>query len=195
MLVATILKNKRPDVKTITPDATALAFAARLKAERIGAMIVSADGRSIDGIVSERDLAFGLVTHGERLPYVPVSELMTRAVKTMSLEDAKSILTGGDDSVTKFFRAKTAAPLAVKFLPIVKQTTDRLGLAQKYDQLAGQGSKLGLIKGDSGNIEQYVTDKTLDGLYRMIGEEEHTIRQNPTAAGNAMVSKVFGALR
>jgi hypothetical protein len=122
-------------------------------------------------------------------------ELMTNAVKAMSVEDAKGILTGGDDSVTKFFRAKTAAPLAVKFLPIVKQTTARLGLAQKYDQFAGQGAKLGLIKGDAGNIEQYVTDKTLDGLYFMIGEEEHTIRQNPAAAGSAIVSKVFGALR
>jgi Protein of unknown function (DUF4197) len=122
-------------------------------------------------------------------------ELMTNAVKEMSVEDAKGILTGGDDSVTKFFRAKTAAPLAVKFLPIVKQTTARLGLAQRYDQFAGQGTKFGLIKGDAGNIEQYVTDKTLDGLYFMIGEEEHTIRQNPAAAGSAIVSKVFGALR
>jgi hypothetical protein len=122
-------------------------------------------------------------------------ELMVNAVKTMSVEDAKGILTGGDDSVTKFFRVKTAGPLAVKFLPIVKHTTDRLGLAQKYDQLAGQGAKLGLIKGDAGNIEQYVTDKALDGLYVMVGEEEHTIRQNPAAAGSAIVSKVFSALR
>lgn len=51
-------------------------------------------------------------------------------VKTMSVQDAKKILTGGDDSVTQFFRAKTAGPLAVKFLPIVKQATDRVGLAQ-----------------------------------------------------------------
>jgi len=51
-------------------------------------MVVSADGRSIDGIVSERDLAFGLVTHGERLPYVPVSELMTRAVVVCAPEDS-----------------------------------------------------------------------------------------------------------
>ena len=88
MLVATILKNKGSTVKTITPDATALAFAARIKAERIGAMIVSADGRSIDGIVSERDLAYGLAAHGERLPYIPVSELMTRAVVVCAPEDS-----------------------------------------------------------------------------------------------------------
>jgi hypothetical protein len=121
--------------------------------------------------------------------------LMLNAVKTMSVEDAKKILTGGDDSVTQFFRAKTAAPLAVKFLPIVKRATDRVGLAQKYNQFAGEGAKLGLIKGDAANIETYVTEKALDGLYLMIGEEEHAIRQNPAAAGSAIVSKVFGALR
>jgi uncharacterized protein DUF4197 len=122
-------------------------------------------------------------------------QLMISAVKSMSVSDAKAILTGGDDSVTKFFRAKTAAPLAVKFLPIVKRSTDRLGLAQKYDQLAGQGARLGLVKGDAANIEHYVTDRALDGLYLMIGEEERAIRQNPAAAGSAIVSKVFSALR
>jgi hypothetical protein len=121
-------------------------------------------------------------------------QLMVTAVKTMSVEDAKRILTGGDDSVTQFFRAKTAAPLSAKFLPMVKRATDRVGLAQKYDQFAGEGVKLGLIKGDAANIERYVTDKALDGLYLMIGEEERAIRQNPAAAASAIVSKVFGAL-
>jgi hypothetical protein len=121
--------------------------------------------------------------------------LMVDAVKHMSLTDAKQILAGGEDSVTQFFREKTAAPLAVKFLPIVKHATDHVGLAQKYDQLAGEGARLGLLRGDAANIEQYVTDKALDGLYLMIGEEERAIRQNPGAAASAIVSKVFGALR
>jgi len=97
--------------------------------------------------------------------------------------------------VTQFFKSKTAAPLAVKFLPIVKRATDRVGLAQKYNQFAGEGARLGLIKGDAANIETYVTGKALDGLYLMIGEEERAIRQNPAEAGSAIVSKVFGALR
>jgi len=122
-------------------------------------------------------------------------DLLTGAVKSMSISDAKRILTGGDESVTQFFREKTAAPLAVKFLPIVKKSTDRVGLAQKYDQFAGQGAQLGLIKGDAATIEQYVTNKALDGLYAMIGEEERAIRQNPLAAGSAIVAKVFGALK
>jgi hypothetical protein len=122
-------------------------------------------------------------------------ELMLHAVKTMSLEDAKKILTGGDDSVTQFFKARTAASLQLKFLPIVKQATDRVGLAQKYNQFAGQAAALGLIKGNAANIETYVTEKALDGLYLMIGEQERAIRRNPAAAASAVVSKVFGALR
>jgi Protein of unknown function (DUF4197) len=122
-------------------------------------------------------------------------DLLTNAVKSMSIEDAKKILTGGDQSVTEFFRDKTAAPLGQKFLPIVKRATDQVGLAQKYDQFAAQGARLGLIKGDAANIEQYVTTKALDGLYLMIGEEERAIRQNPLQAGSAIVSKVFGALK
>lgn len=122
-------------------------------------------------------------------------ELLVGAVKSMSITDAKNILTGGDGSVTRFFREKTQASLQVKFLPIVTKATSRLGLAQKYDRVAGQGAKLGLVKGDAGNIERYVTDKTLDGLYLMIGQEEHAIRSNPAAAASAIVSKVFSALR
>lgn len=126
---------------------------------------------------------------------VPLAKpLLVTAVKSMTLADAKQILTGGDDSVTKFFRAKTAAPLAAKFLPIVKQSTDRVGLAQQYDEFAGEAAKMGLVKGDAATIEHYVTDKALDGLYLMIGEEERAIRQNPAAAGSALVEKVFGAL-
>lgn len=120
--------------------------------------------------------------------------LMLNAIKTMSVNDAKKILTGGDGSVTQFFKAKTAAQLASKFLPIVKKATDRVGLARKYNQFAGAGAKLGLVKGNAVNIQTYVTQKALDGLYLMIGDEEHAIRKNPAAAGRAIVSKVFGAL-
>jgi CBS domain-containing protein len=87
MTVATILKSKRPAVKTISPGATVRAFAEQLKAERIGAMIVSADGSSLDGIISERDLAYGLAIYGDRLPGLPVSQLMTNAVIVCTPED------------------------------------------------------------------------------------------------------------
>ena len=154
-----------------------------------------AKGLRMMGRGKDADELVATMNHAAEQAVPEAKTLMLQAVKTMSVQDAKKILTGGDGSVTEFFRTKTATPLAVKFLPIVKQATDRVGLAQKYNQFAGQGAKLGLIKGDAANIEQYVTTKALDGLYLMIGEEEHAIRQNPAAAGSAIVSKVFGALR
>lgn len=127
---------------------------------------------------------------------VPMArDLMVKTVRTMSVNDAKGILTGGDTAVTQYFADKTRAPLGVKFLPIVTQATTKVGLAEKYNQLAGRAADMGLIQRDAANIEQYVTGKTLDGLFYMISEEERKIRQNPVAYGSSILTKVFGALR
>jgi CBS domain-containing protein len=88
MKVADILRIKGSVVKTVTPHETALLLSGYLRAEQIGALVVSTDGNSIDGIVSERDLAYGLATHGVRLPTIPISELMTKAVVVCSPEDS-----------------------------------------------------------------------------------------------------------
>jgi hypothetical protein len=154
-----------------------------------------AKGMRMMGRGKDADDLVATMNHAAEQAVPEAKQLMVSAVRNMSVQDAKKILTGGDNSVTEFFKAKTQAPLAVRFLPIVKRATARVGLAQKYDQFAGQGVKFGLIKGDAANIEQYVTDKTLDGLYLMIGEEERAIRQNPAAAASAIVSKVFASLR
>jgi hypothetical protein len=121
--------------------------------------------------------------------------LLVDAVKKMSVQDAKGILTGGDTAATEYFKRTTENELAKRFLPIVKKSTDRVGLAQQYNSIAGQGSALGLIKEDQATIEGYVTRKALDGLYIMIGEQEKAFRQNPLAASSDIVKKVFGALR
>lgn len=121
--------------------------------------------------------------------------LLVDAVKNMSVQDAKGILTGGDTSATDYFKTKTETPLAAKFLPVVKRATAKVGLAQKYNAIAGQGAQLGLVDSNQATIEQYVTQKTLDGLYTMIGEHEKALRQNPVGAGTDLVKKVFGALK
>ena len=121
--------------------------------------------------------------------------LLTNAIKGMSLDDAKAILTGGEGSVTRFFREKTATPLAEKFLPIIKQQTDKVGVATQYNQLAGQVAQFGVLKPAQTSIEKYVTQKALDGLYLMIEEEENKIRANPVAAGSDLLGKVFRALK
>ncbi|MEO7107405.1 MAG: DUF4197 domain-containing protein [Rhodoferax sp.] len=121
--------------------------------------------------------------------------LLSNAVQTMSVNDAKGILTGGDTSVTDFFAAKTRPALAITFLPVVTRATDKVGLAEKYNEFAGKAADMGLMKKEDSNIQQYVTGRTLDGLYLMISDEEKKIRQNPVGYGSAILSKVFGALK
>jgi hypothetical protein len=122
-------------------------------------------------------------------------QLLVDAVKKMSVQDAKGILSGGDTAATEYFRRTTQSQLTQRFLPIVKKATDRVGLAQQYNSLAGQGAALGLVKAEDASIETYVTRKALDGLYLMIAEQEKAFRQNPVGATSDIVKKVFGALR
>ena len=122
-------------------------------------------------------------------------DLLVSAVRNMNVNDAKNILTGGDNSVTQFFAEKTRSPLGVKFLPVVTQATEKVGLANKYNEFAGKAANFGLVRKEDANIQQYVTGKTLDGLYTIIGEEERKIRQDPVGSGSAILQKVFGALK
>lgn len=122
-------------------------------------------------------------------------DVLVGAVKSMSVTDAKNILGGGDNSVTQFFAEKTRTPLGEKFLPIVTQATEKVGLANQYNKVAGKAAGIGLVKSEDANIQRYVTGKSLDGLYTIIGEEERKIRQDPVGTGSAILKKVFGALK
>ena len=122
-------------------------------------------------------------------------DLLVSAVRDMNVNDAKNILSGGDTSVTNFFAEKTRAALGLKFLPAVTQATEKVGLANKYNEFAGKAANFGLVKKEDANLQQYVTGKTLDGLYLIIGEEEKKIRQNPVGTGSAILQKVFGSLK
>jgi hypothetical protein len=120
--------------------------------------------------------------------------LLVDAVKQMTISDAKGILTGGDDSVTQYFRGKTMTPLTQRFLPVVTQATSRLELATQYNKLATQGAALGLIKQEDASVESYVTRYALDALYKTIGEQEKALRQNPAQAASSAARRVFEAL-
>ncbi len=145
-------------------------------------------GRDLDELVTSMNRAAE-----QAVPQA--KQLLVAAVKSMSVSDAKAILTGGDDSVTQFFKSHTQAPLTERFLPIVTQQVSRLGLAKRYNALAGQASKLGLLKERDASVERYVTSRALDGLYLMIAEEERAIRRDPLKAGSKVIERVFGALR
>lgn len=120
--------------------------------------------------------------------------LLVGAVKSMSVEDAKGVLLGGNTAATDFFRKKTETTLVTRFLPIVKATTDQSSLAQQYNTYAGMAAQFNLGKKAPLTVEDYVTRQALDRLYQVIGEQERAIRANPLQAGSALIKKVFGAV-
>lgn len=121
-------------------------------------------------------------------------ELLVGAVKEMSVEDAKKILTGGDTSGTEYFKGKTSAQLKERFKPIVQKAMDKVGLAKTYEKFASKGAQYGVISKEDADLDNYVTQKTLDGLFTMVAEEEKAIRKNPVGAAGDLAKKVFGAL-
>jgi Protein of unknown function (DUF4197) len=118
--------------------------------------------------------------------------LLVSAVKQMSVKDALGIVSGGEGSATAYFRKASGTAIHAKFLPIVVKATDKVGLKQRYDRLADQGGKLGLLKENQTSLDAYVTGKAVDGLFLMIAEEEKSIRQDPIGTGSAILRKVFG---
>jgi hypothetical protein len=120
--------------------------------------------------------------------------LLVDAVKKMTVTDAKGILAGKDDAATQYLNKTSREQIRAKFLPIVKQATDQVGLAKQYNAFAGQAASLGVVDAKSANIENYVTEKALDGLFEMIAKQEASIRKDPAAAATSLAKKVFGAL-
>jgi hypothetical protein len=121
-------------------------------------------------------------------------QLFVDSVKKMTVQDAKGILTGGETSGTEYFKRTTSGELKKRFLPIVQQATARVGVAQKYNSYAEKGVRFGLVKEDQANLDDYVTQKALDGLYFMVAEEEKKIRKDPVGTASNIIKKVFGAL-
>ena len=167
---------------------------ARVKIPLPGTLQKAEKGLRLLGMGKQAD---ELVTTMNRAAENAVAEarpILTDAIKKMTVQDAKGILTGGDDSVTQYFRRSSAGPLTQKFKPIVKAATSKLKLAEQYNNVASKAASMGLIDAKNADIDAYVTQKAMDGLFLIIAEEEKKLRANPLAAGSAILKKVFGAL-
>lgn len=118
------------------------------------------------------------------------------AIRQMSVEDAKKILNGGNTAATGFFEEKTRAQLFEAFKPQVTKAMDQAGTARAYKEMTGKitSSPLASLGGTpSLDLDTYVTDKALDGLFKMVAEEERKIRTNPAARTTDLLRKVFGS--
>lgn len=148
----------------------------------------------------------GTMNHAAEMAVPAAAAVFSDAVKQMSIADAKAVLTGPKDSATEFFRRTTQTNLYAKFFPIVQSATAKAGVTSSYKNMlakVGGGSGLtstlgGLTKSYLGaealDVDAYVTHKTLDGLFKMVADEEKSIRENPVARTTDLMKQVFGAV-
>ncbi len=113
------------------------------------------------------------------------------AVKKMTFNDARQILTGGDTAATEYFKRTSSADLTTAFSPIVRRSMQRVGVVQQYNRLLASAPAGSALVGNF-DFTNYVVGKTLDGLFLMLGQEEKNIRKNPAAQTTALLKEVFG---
>ena len=123
------------------------------------------------------------------------ADILGDAIRVMTVSDARGILEGPDDAATQYFRKVSQSRLAEKFLPIVQQATGQVGVTAAYKALMGQAGGLlsGFLNTDSLDLDKYVTNKAMDGLFEYIAIQEQQIRENPTARTTDILKKVFAS--
>jgi hypothetical protein len=115
------------------------------------------------------------------------------AITKLSISEGLKLLNGGDNAATQFLKDKTTASLKVAFLPVVKKALAKVEITKYWNPLATSYNKLPLVKKVNPDLEGYVTDKAIAGLFKLIADEEYKIRKDPLARVSEILKKVFGA--
>jgi hypothetical protein len=144
---------------------------------------IGADHYADDFIVSLNRAAEAAAPHAKVI-FVDV-------IRNMTIRDAVGILKGPDDAATQYFRRNSETRLAASFRPIVASSTNKVGVTSHYKKFVKQAERLGLAGSKDLDLDNYVTNKALDGLYLMIAAEEKRIRQDPVARTTELLRKVF----
>jgi len=119
-------------------------------------------------------------------------KIFVDAITSMSFDDARNILTGGDTAATEYFKQKTTPQLTAAFRPVVDKTMADNGVTKQYNALVGQYKALPFTKKQDLDITKYVVGKALDGLFFEVGEEERKIRKDPAKQTTDLLKEVFG---
>jgi RNA binding exosome subunit len=120
------------------------------------------------------------------------ASIFVDAIKGMTIEDAKKILNGGDTSATEFFKSKTHDKIYSAFKPIISSSMDEVGVTHSYKEMMGKYESLPFMSKESVDLDHYVTNKAMDGLFYMVGQEEKKIRTDPAARITDLLKSVFG---
>ncbi|MHC1765518.1 MAG: DUF4197 domain-containing protein [Verrucomicrobiia bacterium] len=136
------------------------------------------------------------MNHAAERAVPAAASVFSDAVKKMTMQDARAILTGPDNAATEYFRKTSGARLQEKFRPIVAEATAQAGVTSAYKNMADRaGFASSLFKAYSPDLDSYVTEKAADGLFKVVAEEEKKIRENPAERTTDLLRTVFGAIR
>jgi hypothetical protein len=141
------------------------------------------------GQVDELEVA---MNHAAEKASAEATPVFVDAIKGMTFQDAAGILRGNDTAATTYFEKKTTAPLTAKFRPIVDSAMQNVGVTKQYDALVSEYSSTPFASVPKFDLTGYVTSKALSGLFKVVGDEEKSIRKNPAATGSALLKQVFG---
>ena len=119
-------------------------------------------------------------------------DLFVTAIKEMTLQDVMNILNGNDDAATRFLEDHTRTQLVEKFKPVIKVSLDKVGATKYWNTVFSSYNKLPFVKKVNPDLDDYVTNKAIDGLFVQIAKEELAIRKNPAARVTDLLKKVFG---
>ncbi|HMN77041.1 MAG TPA: DUF4197 domain-containing protein [Burkholderiaceae bacterium] len=124
---------------------------------------------------------------------VPVAaRIFGDAIRGMTVDDVRAILTGGDTAATEFFKRTSEKKLYAAFKPVVSKKVDEVGTTRAYKEMMGRYEQVPLMQSKSLDLDDYVTRKALDGVFYMVGQEEKQIRTNPAARTTDLLKSVFG---
>lgn len=155
------------------------------KLQAVGkAMRLLGEGSAVD------DLEIGMNRAAERAT-PQAKPIFLEALKKMSFGDARRILTGDDTAATEYFQRTSSAEISTAFTPIVHSSLQRLGVIQKYEHVI-KTAPGGSVLASEFDLDKYVVDKALDGLFYAVGQEEIKIRNQPAAQTTALLKEIFG---
>jgi hypothetical protein len=118
--------------------------------------------------------------------------IFMNAITSMSISDGFTILKGADNAATQYLKDKTKAELMLKFKPVVQAALKKVQVTKYWNPLASKYNKIPMVKPVNPNLEEYVTTRAIDGLFKLIADEELKIRKDPGARVTDILKKVFG---
>jgi len=136
------------------------------------------------------ELVLGMNRAAERAA-PQAKQIFFDAIGDMSFDDARKLLNGGDTAATEYFRGKTTPRLTTAFRPVVEQSMSQVGVSRQYKDLVGRFDSIPFAKSQAFDLDGYVVDRGLGGLFTVLGEQEKQIRTNPTARATDLLKEVF----